>query len=251
MGILDDAIRAHLELKRRHGAGDEELARIEREALGPARRPADFTGEPASEAAGEPVSEVGAEPPGAAGEPATEIVAGPESGSPPPSGEPASGATPPADTGDALAGPGYEPPGRDAQPPVSLGGVAPSPTPGYERPGPAAEPPVPLEEDPLPPVAAGPEDAEEVPVEPEEPRAAVPPPGSGHTAIPLDEDAPAELHDEDLFPAVPPDPELESEELEADEDDVLEETPDFLQETPEHDRLWFEQRPPRDFDFGS
>jgi hypothetical protein len=33
------------------------------------------------------------------------------------------------------------------------------------------------------------------------------------------------------------------------DEDVLEETPDFLQETPEHDRLWFEQRPPRDFDF--
>jgi hypothetical protein len=33
------------------------------------------------------------------------------------------------------------------------------------------------------------------------------------------------------------------------EDDVLEETPDFLQETPEHDRLWFEQKPPKDFDF--
>ena len=30
---------------------------------------------------------------------------------------------------------------------------------------------------------------------------------------------------------------------------MLEETPDFLQETPEHDRLWFEQKPPRDFDF--
>jgi hypothetical protein len=36
----------------------------------------------------------------------------------------------------------------------------------------------------------------------------------------------------------------------ADQDeDVLEETPEFLQDTPEHDRLWFEQRPPRDFDF--
>ena len=33
------------------------------------------------------------------------------------------------------------------------------------------------------------------------------------------------------------------------DDDVLEETPDFLQDTPEHDRLWFEQKPPRDFDF--
>ena len=33
------------------------------------------------------------------------------------------------------------------------------------------------------------------------------------------------------------------------DEDVLEETPDFLQETPEHDRLWFEQKPPRDFDW--
>ena len=33
------------------------------------------------------------------------------------------------------------------------------------------------------------------------------------------------------------------------DDDMLEETPDFLQDTPEHDRLWFEQRPPKDFDF--
>ena len=41
--------------------------------------------------------------------------------------------------------------------------------------------------------------------------------------------------------------ELEPEE-EAD-DDVLETTPEFLQDAPDHDRLWFEQRPPRDFDF--
>lgn len=34
-----------------------------------------------------------------------------------------------------------------------------------------------------------------------------------------------------------------------DPSDVLSETPDFLEETPEHDRLWFEQKPPRDFDF--
>jgi hypothetical protein len=36
---------------------------------------------------------------------------------------------------------------------------------------------------------------------------------------------------------------------EAPSEDVLEETPEFLQETPEHERLWFEQRPPKDFDF--
>jgi hypothetical protein len=32
-------------------------------------------------------------------------------------------------------------------------------------------------------------------------------------------------------------------------EDVLQETPDFLRETPDQDRLWFEQQPPRDFDF--
>ena len=31
--------------------------------------------------------------------------------------------------------------------------------------------------------------------------------------------------------------------------DLLEDTPDFLAESPEHDRLWFEQAPPKDFDF--
>jgi hypothetical protein len=38
MGLLDDAIRDHIELKRRHGANPGEVARIEHEALGPARR---------------------------------------------------------------------------------------------------------------------------------------------------------------------------------------------------------------------
>ena len=37
----------------------------------------------------------------------------------------------------------------------------------------------------------------------------------------------------------------------AGDEDVLEETPEFLEETPEHDRLWFEQKPPKDFDFDS
>ena len=38
MGVLDDAIREHLELKRRHGVAEEEVQRQEEEALGPARR---------------------------------------------------------------------------------------------------------------------------------------------------------------------------------------------------------------------
>ena len=46
----------------------------------------------------------------------------------------------------------------------------------------------------------------------------------------------------------PPAPAAPAPDVPADED-VLEETPEFLQDTPEHDRLWFEQRPPKDFDF--
>jgi hypothetical protein len=55
------------------------------------------------------------------------------------------------------------------------------------------------------------------------------------------------------------DPDLEDDEDEDDEEDaappaakqedVLEETPDFLEDAPEDDDLWFEQKPPKDFDF--
>src|SRR6059036_3192732 len=38
MGLLDEAIKEHLELKRRHGADPAEVAQQEREAFGPARR---------------------------------------------------------------------------------------------------------------------------------------------------------------------------------------------------------------------
>jgi len=60
MGLLDDAIKQHLELKRKHGAAEEELNRQETEALGPARR--DFNADGA-----EPAEPVAAEP----GDPAT------------------------------------------------------------------------------------------------------------------------------------------------------------------------------------
>ena len=58
MGLLDDAIKEHLELKRRHGADPGEVARLEHEALGPARR------DPAPAAVDEPVAaEPASEPP--------------------------------------------------------------------------------------------------------------------------------------------------------------------------------------------
>ncbi|HEU4979999.1 MAG TPA: hypothetical protein VFT14_02205, partial [Solirubrobacterales bacterium] len=44
--------------------------------------------------------------------------------------------------------------------------------------------------------------------------------------------------------------ELEGEEEgEGEDEDVLEETPEFLRDAPEDDELWFEQGEPRDFDF--
>ena len=46
MGVLDEAIREHLDLKRRRGASEDEIARAEAEALGPPRRsPAPFEDE--------------------------------------------------------------------------------------------------------------------------------------------------------------------------------------------------------------
>ena len=38
MGLLDEAIREHLDLKRRSGGDPAEIERLEREALGPVRR---------------------------------------------------------------------------------------------------------------------------------------------------------------------------------------------------------------------
>jgi hypothetical protein len=140
MGVLDDAIRQHLELKRAHGAAADEVQRQEHEALGPARR------EQPAEA--EAVVAPQAEP--AQAEVVEEAVPEPE---PAPAPEPEPEPEPPP-TGD-------------------------TPTRGFDA----------IDE-------------------------------------PVVEEPPA-----------------------ADSEDVLEETPEFLQETPEHDRLWFEQKPPRDFDF--
>ena len=70
-------------------------------------------------------------------------------------------------------------------------------------------------------------------------------PSAGHEA-----GAPGYDEDPWLEEETPPEaPPAEPAEGEAGAEDVLEETPEFLQETPEHDRLWFEQRPPRDFDW--
>jgi hypothetical protein len=55
MGIFDDAIRQHLDLKRRQGADEAELQQLEDEAFGLPARPGDpdfpETGEEAAEGA--------------------------------------------------------------------------------------------------------------------------------------------------------------------------------------------------------
>lgn len=191
MGLLDDAIREHLELKRRRGADPAEIARMEQEALGPVRRtpraaPIDDSHEADAPDAGadEPVA-----PEPAAAEPEPEPVESPvEADASAP--EPAAYAdpTPAAEPADA---PADQPPFDDVE--ARRREIADQPTTEYRV-----------------------EDWDDDGDEPPAPGAAAPDEAD-------DEAAPAE--------------------------DVLEETPDFLQETPEHDRLWFEQRPPRDFDF--
>jgi hypothetical protein len=57
---------------------------------------------------------------------------------------------------------------------------------------------------------------------------------------PLEKEEPAAQEDEQ--PKTNYDPDTGHE-------DVLEDTPEFLEDAPEDDELWFEQRPPKDFDF--
>ena len=196
MGLLDDAIREHLDLKRRRGADPTEIERAEREALGPVRRGPEVGGDDAPPA--EP--EAGVEP---------------ETGVPPAPAEQ------------------WFPGDEDAE---------------LHEPAPATE-----EHEALPPhESAEPLDREPVAGDPpfDAEADAAPPP---HPA----DLAPAREPETDVapHPADPPehlDQETEEYELDPEEkegDDVLESTPEFLQDAPDHDRLWFEQRPPRDFDF--
>ena len=171
MGLLDDAIREHLELKRRHGADPQEVARQEDEALGPI---GGHEPQPEPEPELEPEEPLGDEPPAP-----------------------------------------YEPPTAQEpeheHEPLHVA-EEPAEEPAFELQQPTRQ--FSLEE--VQAATSGPE----APAEPPPPAEAEAPPA------------------EDVVPA---DDEPEGE-------DVLEETPEFLQDTPDHDRLWFEQKPPRDFD---
>jgi hypothetical protein len=189
MGLLDDAIREHLDLKRRRGADPSEIAKEEVDALGPVRRDAeedDLAGDWA-----------------------------------------------PAEHGSHAD---HEPAALD------------EPAVAYDD-EPLEYDDEPLEDDDDRPVASEPPTTHDRPrAEPEE-ESATPPHGDPLAHQPTREFSATELdealgHEEDEAQPLPA-----SAAEDGEGEDVLEETPDFLQETPEHDRLWFEQKPPKDFDF--
>jgi hypothetical protein len=258
MGLLDEAIREHLELKRRRGADAGEISREESEALGPVRRAPDGTPDLAS---------IATPPPAASAPPVAEPA-------------PARDADPPGfgddepDWGDETVAHTPPPiPARPSQPPShpeppASGYVMPPalPTPEQQRDEFDDSAPLPpLDEEPEPDPAPrgktrrlpgagrlrlrrGRGEQREPSPEPEpDPN----PPDFG-----ADYDPPGAAPERRYEPppvAYQPPPAREPDVVHPDDEpageDLLEETPEFLEETPDHDRLWFEQRPPRDFDF--
>jgi hypothetical protein len=257
MGLLDDAIREHLDLKRRRGADPAEVERAEREALGPVRRGPEEPAQAEPSAEQPPAYDQQQEPEWQ--EPFDEPGDRPE----PLADESGPG---PAVEDDPFAGSAVEHDPFAAQPDA---GFVSKPEP-YEPDAPPAEPdPLTLEQQPRrrnflrrkqqPPPAPEPEDyadyldhddrfaeppadadvAPQRTVPPEPNPADLPPPARAQSPA---ESAGGETVEYEVEAA------LEAQRG-AETDDVLEETPEFLQDTPDHDRLWFEQRPPRDFDF--
>jgi hypothetical protein len=245
MGVLDDAIREHLELKRKHGASEDELRREEEDALGPARR--DVTPEADEGAVGDGEDAV-EEPPGAD----TEAPSVPFDGDALPA--------------DLESESGESEPFREATPleesePFSDSATLDEPAPFPEGDAPVirrtsepAEPPPDAEEPqgapdfPPDPEAGAPEYPPVPEREPEpDPEAPDYPPKPADDAIGRDptDGAPRSGPPNDEFG----DDGESGQAAPAKPGDLLEDTPDFLEETPEHDRLWFEQKPPRDFDF--
>jgi hypothetical protein len=247
MGLLDEAIREHLELKRRRGVDAGEVSREESEALGPVRRSPDGTPDLSSIPAPTP----GLAPPSA--ESAAAVGAQPAYDDEPDWGDEATAHTPPPIPAQPL-------------PPVHPE----RPAPGYVMP-PAQPPPAiddAFDDDaPLPPLE---DELHPAPAPREKTRRL---PGAGRLRLrrgrneEREPERPADFGDHDpptaayqpstaAYPPPPlaanqPPPARDAPHA-ADEpegEDILEETPEFLEETPDHDRLWFEQRPPRDFDF--
>jgi hypothetical protein len=219
MGLLDDAIRDHLDLKRRRGADPAELERAEREALGPVRRKGDVATANYPDDADE-VFEADAEDAPAGALPFAYDQAEEHDW----------------DDDVALAAHDAEtelpPPPRRSRRSVAADDDADQDQPRglaarFGLRGRRSE-----EDEADEPESHEPSLSDDEATRVQRPSAARDTP----TAPPLE----GETAEHDVAGA--------HEEADADED-VLEETPEFLQDTPDHDRLWFEQRPPRDFDF--
>ena len=236
MGLLDDAIRDHLDLKRRHGADPAELERAEREALGPVRRKGDVAATgyaDDAELADEPFDLEDDEAP---------------AGSRPVAYDQAE------DDWDYGAGDSVavdEPEASEAPDALSEPEPEPEPRRRRSRRSPVDSDPEGDADDDHPRGLAarfglrGGRRTEENDSDPDEPPLGEDEATRVHRAGRADR-APAPTGDETAEHDV--EGELHEPEPE-DDDDMLEETPEFLQDAPDHDRLWFEQRPPRDFDF--
>jgi hypothetical protein len=208
MGLLDDAIREHLDLKRRRGADPGEVEQAEREALGPVRR--------------DPFEHSDEEPEGR--EPAYDQALEDEHGD----HEEQIFHDADGDWSDVFDEEAEHAPAE--------------PVPDEPRTSVLAEePPEPVAAEPLVDDHDRPAPTERVADEPHPAEASV-----GEETVEYDVEQ--ELA-EQSGRAAPREPERPQAPPKTKEEDVLEETPEFLQDTPDHDRLWFEQRPPRDFDF--
>jgi hypothetical protein len=300
MGILDEAIKEHLELKRQHGAGESELKKLEDEAFGASERPGSEGPAPDSlaEAPTQFMAQPDAEAPEGAGAEAEPAAATEEAASPRGRVDIADLQEPPVESvedaeADASTAPADEPsPAAEheiaVEPPADAEGAeekADNAEPEAAA-GPSTEERHTIAEQPteMYDVEAELGDVEPVGVEPEVRAASQEPPAEEQALSEEDEEfwdekrlsdeldqaleAPVELQEPDLSaPAAgEPEPEPEPAEPEAREEapraeepvapaagskheDALDETPDFLEENPEDDQLWFEQKPPKDFDF--
>lgn len=246
MGILDDAIRQHLELKRQHGAASSELDQLEQEVFGPAARP------------GDPEFETGEEP----------AFAGEGPGEDGDGGEWAGGEDPTTVAPLAEAAPAAEPESVEQPIPeapedaifdvdevdlgaIDLGDDQATPAERARREHSDLEDTV---DHPAPEVASLSEELEAAapaPAAPDSAELEVPhvspaeEPEPGDPEVPSSAEEPESLEFDEL-PGETVEPRAEADES---DDDLLEETPDFLKDAPDGEDLWFEQGEPKDFDF--
>jgi hypothetical protein len=289
MSILDDAIREHLELKRAHGADEAEIKRLEDEAFGPpgrpeepdplAEAPTEFMAtpgaEPAEDSGGRRINIADLqEPPEAAAAEAPPLPAEDPAQAAPPAEEESPAAEHDAIVDPPDAGHSTEERHAIAEQPTELFDVEAEM--GTED-APPAEAPSPSDEEIAEVEAAEPKLAPvEPPTEIHASRAAAPADdvaeedeededfwSDQRLSDELDQALEAPLAEEDEEPAAeaPISEEHEQPEAAAEpeqntnydpdtgHEDVLEDTPDFLEDAPEDDELWFEQKPPKDFDF--